>query len=114
MLFKINRIRSVKNIGEHFTRSFEEESYQDFSNASDVKYINIKLKVDKSQGYRVYDEFSEDKIYKDIDGSFIVSTAYPVGSWIYSSYSFYAEVLEPQYLRDEIEKILRKTLDKYL
>lgn len=116
-IFKINRIRSVKNIGEHFTRSFEEESYQDFSNASDVKYINIKLKVDKSQGYRVYDEFSEDEISKDIDGSFIVSATYPVGSWIYSyilSYSFYAEVLEPQYLRDEIEKILRKTLDKYL
>ena len=92
-------------------------SDKDSLSVTDVKCINIKLKVDKSQGYRVYDEFSEDEIYKDIDGSFIVSTAYPVGSWIYSyilSYSFYAEVLEPQYLRDEIEKILRKTLDKYL
>ncbi|CDM67870.1 transcription regulator [Clostridium bornimense] len=116
-IFKINRIRSVKNIGEHFARSFEEECYQDVSNDSDIKFINIKLKVDKSQGYRVYDEFSEDEISKDIDGSFIVNTTYPVGSWIYSyilSYSSYVEVLEPQYLRDEIEKILRKTLKKYL
>lgn len=116
-IFKINRIRKIEVLEERFTRCFKEDMDMEITEPSDIQCINMKMRVDASQGYRVYDEFSEDEIYKEEDGSFIVSTTYPIGSWVYSyilSYGSYAEVIEPQYLRDEIRKLLRETLNKYL
>ena len=116
-IFKINRIRKIEVLEERFTRCFKEDMDMEITEPSDIQCINMKMRVDASQGYRVYDEFSEDEIYKEEDGSFIVSTTYPIGSWVYSyilSYGSYAEVIEPQYLRNEIRKLLRKTLNKYL
>lgn len=116
-IFKINRIRKIEVLEERFTRCFKEDMDMEITEPSDIQCINMKMRVDASQGYRVYDEFSEDEIYKEEGGSFIVSTTYPIGSWVYSyilSYGSYAEVIEPQYLRNEIRKLLRKTLNKYL
>lgn len=116
-IFKINRIRKIEVLEERFTRCFKEDMDMEITEPSDIQCINMKMRVDASQGYRVYDEFSEDEIYKEEDGSFIVSTTYPIGSWVYSyilSYGSYAEVIEPQYLRNEIRKLLRETLNKYL
>ena len=116
-IFKINRIRKIEVLEERFTRCFKEDMDMEITEPSDIQCINMKMRVDASQGYRVYDEFSEDEIYKEEDGSFIVSTTYPIGSGVYSyilSYGSYAEVIEPQYLRNEIRKLLRKTLNKYL
>ncbi|MBU5314989.1 YafY family transcriptional regulator [Clostridium bornimense] len=116
-IFKINRIRKIEVLEERFTRCFKKDMDMEITEPSDIQCINMKMRVDASQGYRVYDEFSEDEIYKEEDGSFIVSTTYPIGSWVYSyilSYGSYAEVIEPQYLRDEIRKLLRETLNKYL
>jgi predicted DNA-binding transcriptional regulator YafY len=69
-----------------------------------------------SAAYRVYDEFDENDIMKNEDGSFTVMVSYPEDEWVYVyilSFGSYAEVVEPQYVRNIICKRLEETLLQY-
>ena len=55
-------------------------------------------------------------IIKQPDGTYIVTTAFPMDEWIYShilSYGHNVEVLEPESVRKEIKKRLESILDVY-
>ena len=75
------------------------------------------LKIDNSQGYRIFDEFSDREVQKNDDDSFIITHCYPEDEWVYGyilSFGHYAEVLEPPHIRAIILERLKKSLDKYL
>ena len=112
-MFKLNRIKNIKVINEVFTRKYE--SFQE--EKRDYKTVKIKLKISGCQAYRVYDEFEEENIEKNKDGSFNVVCSYPVGEWVLGyilSFGRFATVLEPQYIKDEIIKSLNASLTNYL
>jgi predicted DNA-binding transcriptional regulator YafY len=51
---------------------------------------------------RIYDEFEQDCIEKNEDGSFDVTVTFPENEWLYGyilSYGNCAEALEPRYIR---------------
>ncbi len=112
-MFKLNRIKSVKVIDEVFTRKYESFCEE----KKDYETVKIKLKISSSQAYRVYDEFEEEDIEKNEDGSFTVVCSYPGGEWVIGyilSFGRYATILEPQYIKDEIIDVLNKSLKNYL
>lgn len=75
----------------------------------------VMLRFAPEAAYRVYDEFDRAQIVSMPDGSLVVRTAWPPGTWGVSyvlSYGSAAEVVEPASLRacvrDEAQKIARR------
>lgn len=115
-LFKLNRIKNISILDEHFDRQFKKDAVPLFNNGYKKSIVNITMKIHSSQAYRVYDEFDETQISVNDDGSFMVDVSYPEDEWVYGSilsYGWYAEVIEPQRIREIIKERLEKTLDFY-
>ena len=107
--FKINRIKELTLTEEHFDKSMEDFEINDEKEA--VKRVKVIVEIDKSQAYRVYDEFSEENINKMEDGNFEVTMENPENEWIYGyllSFGEYLKVKEPE----RIKKILLKKIEK--
>lgn len=78
--------------------------------------IHLKLKISSEGAYRVYDDFQEDDITKNEDGSYTVIVSMPGGEWIYNylfSFGTSLEVIEPQTVREEVAARLDKMANKY-
>jgi len=115
-IFKFTRINNITVLGKTFNgndyeipplKSVEEPSVSDF--------VDVRLFISQNARYRIYDEFAESDIIQNEDGSFTLRTA--LGQWIYDyilSYGTAVEVLEPQYIRDELLARVEKIKNKYL
>ena len=82
-----------------------------------VPEVTLHLKIDQEMFHRVYDEFDENIIKKQRDGSFIVTVSWPEDDWVYGrilSYGEYIEVLEPEHIREIIKIKTSKIYKKYL
>lgn len=78
--------------------------------------VAITIHIDRSQGYRVYDNFESDYITILEDGDFMVKAEYVLDDWVYGmilSYGKYAKVIEPDYIRERIHNILLETIKEY-
>lgn len=112
--FKLTRIKNIVISDENFDISCPEKVlYKDI--VFKERIVNVKLKIAKEMGYRVYDEF---EYIEELDsGDFIVRMSYPMGEWLYSYiYTFgeYAEVLEPSELRNKMKSKIERMLKIYL
>ena len=114
--FKISRMMNVKMLTDTFdnrafpTPEIEPPEYQS------PHLIEVKLYFEPHVAYRVYDEFDEQHITKNEDGSFIVTMSLPNDYWLYDyilSFGAAIEVLEPQIVRDEILRQTEKIKNKY-
>lgn len=115
--FKISRIRELHKEDEHFQLSRKE-----YHSCSDPPYtvtddsLPVHLRISPELGFRVYDEFPQEAIKVEADGSFNIRTNLGVGSWLpgyLMSFEDYLEVLEPQYLREEMIRKYQLALKKY-
>ena len=115
--FKISRLKNVEATSEVYnnqsyqTPSIETAEYQSPS------LIELTLRFAPEAAYRVYDEFDEENISIDDDGSFIVEMTMPHDNWLYSyvmSFGAFAEVIEPKSIRDEIVHQLDAIKNIYL
>ncbi len=114
-LFKLSRMRDVRVKDEAFERRMP-LGFKASLEPPGAGLLTMKLKIDASQAYRVYDEFEGEGIEKFPDGGFIVTVTYPAGEWVIGyilSFGCHAEVLSPAELRDEIKVRLKKTLELY-
>ena len=122
-VFKLSRIKDLSIVKDKEkleifkisdTQFYEEEKDELPIKNGDI--VNIKLFINASMAYRVYDEFEENCIEKDENGDFIVYASYPDDEWLYGyilSFNQNAEVLEPLYIRDIICERLLSTLRNY-
>lgn len=116
-MFKVTRMRNVIALDESYDRDIPQDIWTDSADKYNKKMVTLVLKVDSNMAYRVFDEFSTENIITNQDGSFTVETIMPEGDWIYGyimSYGENAEVLEPEYIRNEIIDKNKKLLKKYL
>lgn len=119
-IFKINRIKNLTPTNETFERHVQEDIWrypQDMTNNLTDKMVPLVLKIDPCMAYRVYDEFDQEFILKNQDGSFTVTAIYPENEWVYGyvlSFGNFVEVVEPEYVREIIKRKLNDTLRKYL
>ena len=108
--FKIARIKNLELTCEHFERELKKEDLKNQNNVNG-KGTKIMIEVDKSQAYRVYDEFFEENIAKKENGNFEITIEIFENEWLYGyllSFGEYLEVLEPK----RIAKILAKKVEK--
>ena len=138
-VFKLNRMQKVIVLEESFEEEYSQRvtflieesgensiadeqnlSYQNSESVKDKQKdderVAITIHIDKSQGYRVYDNFEADYITILEDGDFMVKAEYILDDWVYGmilSYGKYAKVIEPDYIRERFHNILLETIKEY-
>jgi len=118
-LYKLTRVKNLVVTDEHFPARhlLYDESDDDIPTMpSESSDITFRLHIAPEMTYRVLDEFDEDMVEKQSDGSFIVTITWPEENWLYNyvlSFGEYAEILEPEYLRKSIQEKAGKILAKY-
>lgn len=120
-IFKLTRMKQVKCLEKTFTKrelieSIAEGRQTTASSKRKGEIIEFTLWIDKSQAFRVYDDFEEHEIIKQPDGSFFVRAGYIEDEWVYSfifSYSCYAKVVEPEELKQKVADRLNRMLVYY-
>lgn len=114
--FKIMRIRKLMLTDEPFNRNDLEIVDIEPEMQSAPSAIEVKLRFEPQMAFRVYDQFNEEVIVYNEDGSMDVTVSYPEGEWIYSyilSFGTAVTVLEPEDVRHKVRQILSETLKKY-
>jgi len=115
-VFKFTRVSNMVVLDKSFHSSdYEIPSIKSAEEPTPPDFINVRLFISQNAKYRIYDEFAESDIIVNEDGSLTLRTA--LGQWIYDyilSYGTAVEVLEPQYIRDELLIRIEKIKNKYL
>lgn len=112
-MFKVMRMKRVEVLDENFSYAeITDEERSDKESCVTHENINynevhaeIHLLIDKTEAYRVYDRFEEENITVLKNGDFLIKSCYLVDDWVYGmilSFGPAAEVLEPAFVRDEI------------
>ena len=116
-LFKLNRIKNLSVSEEIFpARDYDIFKNEFVQEQKKPPVLNLRMRISEEMAYRVFDEFEEDQIMRNEDGSFTVSTQWPEDEWVYGfvlSYGGYIEVLEPEHMREIIRQRLHKACDNY-
>lgn len=116
-VFKLTRIKRPELPGDTFDSRPHPEKPRIPAVKQGKGMVTVKLRVDSSQLYRVYDEFDESMITRDSDNCFVCEATFPEDEWVYGfilSFGHFAEVLEPPHIRGIIKERLEDTLKKYL
>ncbi|MCL2568052.1 MAG: YafY family transcriptional regulator [Oscillospiraceae bacterium] len=115
-VFKFTRINNMVVLDQSFNSGdYEIPPMKSVEEAAPPDFIHVRLFISQNAKYRIYDEFAESDITVNEDGSFTLRTA--LGQWIYDyilSYGTAVEVVEPQYMRDELLAHVEKIKNKYL
>ena len=117
-LYKLTRIKNLVITDEHFAkRDLLAELDNPTRNWDAQQEVTLKLRVDSKMAYRVYDDFGENEVEKQVDGNFLITTTLTEDSWVYGfllSYGRYVEVIEPESVRDVLKEESKNILKKYL
>ena len=116
--YRLSRIKNLAVTDEHFPMRDCRAISDDFlENSAEQQMITFKLRIESEAAYRVYDDFHENEVEKQPDGSFLVTTMLPDNNWLIGyllSYRKYIEVIEPKSIRknikEEAQEILKKNL----
>lgn len=114
--FKITRMLDVLMTPEPFPEKDLEELPEGEPEKKTQSWIDVCLKISAQGAYRVYDEFDENNITKNKDGSFTVTASLPDNPWLIRyilSFGADIEVLAPQNVRDMLLKELVEITSKY-
>jgi predicted DNA-binding transcriptional regulator YafY len=116
--FKLTRLKNLTVTDEHFPERDLLSAIPNPGPDRPQTNVTLKLKIASEMSHRVYDEFDEDHIEQQSDGSFIVSATWLEDElWLYNailSFGEYAEVLEPEYIRKIMREKTQKVSRKYL
>lgn len=113
--FKIARIKNLELTCEHFERELKKEDLKNQNNMNG-KGTKIVIEVDKSQAYRVYDEFFEENIAKKKNGNFEITIEIFENEWLYGyllSFGEHLKVLKPARIREILAKKVEKMRENY-
>jgi len=116
-LFKLTRIRTLAITEEVFSeRDFLAITDNDSNSSKHKPDVHLRLLIKSEMAYRVLDEFSGYVEEQKPDGSYIISICWPEDNWIYGtilSFGEHIEVLEPQHVREIIQKKARKIYEQH-
>ncbi|MCX8128866.1 MAG: YafY family transcriptional regulator [Clostridia bacterium] len=115
-VFRISRIKKLLLTNEIFERKRPESVRKEESDGSQKPPVNLKLKFSPEVLYRIYDDFDEDMITRNEDGTYRVDIALPEDEWVYGylmSFGYFLEVLEPKHIRKILTDRMKKTLKFY-
>jgi len=116
-IFKLTRMKKVEITEKTFEREFPKLMSAWEPKTNTIKIVELKLHLQPCVAYRVYDEFDEKDIVRNVDGSFVVTVSYPEDDWVYGyilSFGSFAEVIEPKHIRDIVIEKLEDSLRQYV
>lgn len=126
-MFKVMRMKRAVCLEEGFVPDAEKyrEIYGDVITGHEERRLaaleasedeEVVLRVEASEAWRIYDRFEEEEVTCLEDGSFLIRMRVKVDEWVYGmvlGFGPAAEVLAPFTVREEMQKRLRETLEKY-
>jgi len=114
--FKITRMKNIHLTEESCIHQNSQEFTHKSVSETSINQVHLNLKISSDGAYRVYDDFSEENITINKDGSYTVVVSTPEGEWLYNylfSFGTTLEVIEPKSVRDESISRLEKMTNKY-
>ena len=84
--------------------------------AAEPEPIEVVVRIDRREAYRVYDRFGEEEITVLPQGDFEIHTSCPLDDWLYGlilSFGPSARVLGPDWVREELERRIRQMAAVY-
>lgn len=115
-IFRITRIKDLVVKNENFIRRNIKDINTTPSKQMIENVVNLKLKFRKDVLYRIFDDFDQDKVIDNQDGTYDVSVKFPENEWLYGyilSFGNSVEVIEPKYIRDIILNKMKETIKLY-
>lgn len=113
-IFRLTRVKNVTITGETFLpRSCPAK---DESRNFSLSWVHLCLLFQPKVLNRLYDDFAEELITKNKDGTLVVEVDWPEDEWVYGyilSYGSYVEVLEPEHIRGIVADRLTQAVKKY-
>ncbi len=113
-LFKIRRIKKLSVTEEVFERT--SENFEIPENETKAPKVKITMIIDKSQAYRVYDEFSEKDVKVSKNGDFEITSELIENEYLYGyllSFGEYMKITEPTRLKKILEEKVEKMRKNY-
>jgi predicted DNA-binding transcriptional regulator YafY len=113
-IFKISRLKGIQATGEIYNQRPSNVLFSASFENSFSKQIDFQLKISSQGAYRVYDEFDEQDVVKNDDGSFTITTSFPESDWVYDyilSFGTVVEAIEPLSMREIIVTRLEMMLN---
>ncbi len=115
--FRISRIKRVEIGDETFDRNkvhiIEERSDE---TEMEMQCVNVVLKFSKEALYRLYDDFDDEWIRDNGDGSYTLEISITEDEWLYGyilSFGCFVEVVEPEHIRKIIKERSEKIVGFY-
>ncbi len=115
-MFRLSRIKNLTITDKVFTRRPPEKPIEEEPEPVPQNNVTLKLRFRPEHLYRVFDDYDEDHITRNEDGTYDVTVTFPEDEWVYGyilSFGNYVEVLEPPHIRDIVKERMRKTLEIY-
>lgn len=116
-VFKITRMKDVKATDKNFERKEVSEFLKKTKDNYEFTVVKLRLRFSANMLYRITDYYNEEQISQESDGSYLVTVEFPYDEWVYShilSYGDSVEVVEPEFVRQEVKKRLKSMLAKYI
>ncbi len=112
-LFRLSRMKNIKISDRHFeVRVFENFSVEDNMSPK----TKVKLIIDKTEEFRVLDEFSSEEYTANSDGDFVVETEMFIDNWVIGyilSFGSKAVVISPEYVRERVKENVKNSFENY-
>lgn len=116
--FKMNRMKQLVVTSQHYEPvEFETVSEKTDESLYPKVYETTRVMITPEMSFRVYDEFEEDQIDKQPDGSFIITMKCPIDQWLYGyfmSFGEYLRVLSPEAVKQQFKEKIVAIAKQYL
>ena len=114
--FRLSRIKNLSPTNINFDRREIDRNRLKDDQDRPKTFITLKMWFSNKVIHRVYDDFNDDLIIKNPDGSCLVSVVLVEDEWVYGfilSYGCDVEVLEPEHIKRIIAIRLKKAIQIY-
>ena len=118
MILRASRIRNLRVTDEIFERVMQADpmATPDYSTSYELQRVVLRVKAEHA--FRVFDEFPDQDIYPQPDGTFLIEESMPINEWLTGyllSFADGLEVIEPLILRNALKEkicLMKKKYDK--
>lgn len=118
-LYKLPCIKNLVVTEESYARreNFELAGHSLETMFENQNILDIQLRIAPERAHRVFEDFYEDMVEKQPDGSFLIQVSWPEDQWLYGfilSFGRHVEVLSPPALRQTIREEAQFILQNHL
>lgn len=116
MVLRASRIRNIQPTGETFERAMQQDPMATPDYAKGYAMERVVLRIQAACAFRAFDEFPEQDIHSQPDGSYLIDEMMPVNEWLTGyllSFADGLEVIKPLSLRNTVREKIQLMVEKY-